>query len=102
MIEALCKLGISGVGIGDIYNIGSAEEITIKNLADKIMQLTNSSSEIIYKSLSENDPVRRQPDITLAKNILHWNPSIKLDIDKYGLYGVCTKCNKKFTFIFRK
>jgi len=41
--------------------------------------LTQSSSKLIYKSLPENDPVRRQPDITLANKILGWEPSIELE-----------------------
>ena len=41
--------------------------------------MTQSSSKLIYKSLPENDPVRRQPDITLAKKILGWEPSIELE-----------------------
>ena len=41
--------------------------------------MTQSSSQLIYKSLPENDPVRRQPDITLAKKILGWEPSIELE-----------------------
>ena len=60
-------------------NIGNPNEFTIKELAEKIIEMTKSSSKLIYKSLPENDPVRRQPDITLAKKILGWEPSIELE-----------------------
>ena len=60
-------------------NIGNPTEFTIKELAEKIIEMTQSSSKLIYKSLPENDPVRRQPDITLAKKILGWEPSIELE-----------------------
>jgi UDP-glucuronate decarboxylase len=59
-------------------NIGNPNEFTIKELAEKIIEMTKSSSKLIYKSLPENDPIRRQPDITLATKILGWEPSIEL------------------------
>ena len=50
-----------------------------KELAEKVIKMTQSTSQLIYKPLPENDPVRRQPDITLAKKILGWEPSIELE-----------------------
>ncbi|MEM4267910.1 MAG: UDP-glucuronic acid decarboxylase family protein [Candidatus Woesearchaeota archaeon] len=60
-------------------NLGNPEEVTIKQLAETIIRLTNSKSKIIHKKLPEDDPVRRRPDITLAKNKLDWEPKIKLE-----------------------
>lgn len=57
-------------------NIGNPDEITIKDFAEEIIQLTGTSQKIIYKDLPVNDPKQRQPDITKAKNILDWSPKI--------------------------
>ncbi len=60
-------------------NIGTPFEFTIKELAEKIIELTNSSSKIIFKPLPVDDPGRRRPDITLVKKELNWEPKIRLD-----------------------
>jgi UDP-glucuronate decarboxylase len=59
-------------------NMGNPNEITIKELAEKIIELTASKSAITYKDLPQDDPVRRQPDITLAKQKLGWEPKVGL------------------------
>ena len=59
-------------------NLGNPNEITIKELADIIINLTNSKSKIIYKKLPLDDPTNRNPDITIAENILKWSPLINL------------------------
>jgi UDP-glucuronate decarboxylase len=53
--------------------------MTILELAKKIIQLTGSKSEIVFKELPQDDPIRRQPDIFLAKEKLNWQPIIELD-----------------------
>ena len=60
-------------------SVGNPKELTIKELAEKIIQLSNSKSRIIYKSLPQNDPCRRKPDISLAKKILKWEPKVSLE-----------------------
>jgi len=60
-------------------NLGNPQEISIIDLAHIIINLTNSDSEIKYYPKSKNDPKRRKPDITLAKEKLDWNPSINLE-----------------------
>ncbi len=62
-----------------IFNIGNENEITINELAKKVIELTNSKSEIVCSPLPEDDPKRRKPDITKAKNILDWEPKIGLE-----------------------
>ena len=57
-------------------NIGNPNEISIKDFADEIISLTNSNQKIIYKELPQDDPMQRQPDISLAKKILDWEPKI--------------------------
>ena len=79
LIDGLIKLMESGDDFTGPVNIGNPNEFTIKELAEKIIEMTQSTSKLIYKSLPENDPVRRQPDITLAKKILGWKPSIELE-----------------------
>jgi len=59
-------------------NIGNPTEITVKELANILINLTNSESKIIYKSLPLDDPTNRNPDINLAKKILNWEPSVDL------------------------
>ena len=57
-------------------NLGNPDEITIIEFADEILELTNSDQKIIFKPLPEGDPLKRQPDITLAKKLLNWSPKV--------------------------
>jgi UDP-glucuronate decarboxylase len=59
-------------------NLGNPDEFTIKELAELTIELTGSKSKLIYEPLPADDPTRRQPDITLAKKNLGWEPTIKL------------------------
>lgn len=59
-------------------NLGNPGEFTIKELAEAVLEMTGSKSELIYKALPENDPTRRRPDISLAKEKLGWEPKIAL------------------------
>jgi UDP-glucuronate decarboxylase len=60
-------------------NIGNPYEFTVKELAEKVIKLTNSSSKIIYEPLPSDDPKQRKPDITRAQVFLNWNPEIQLE-----------------------
>jgi len=60
-------------------NIGNPQEMKVIDLAKKIINLTNSRSQIVYNSLPQDDPQRRRPDIGLAKKVLNWQPQINLD-----------------------
>lgn len=60
-------------------NIGNPEENTVKELAEKIVALTKSSSQIVFQTLPEDDPKRRRPDISLAKSVMGWEPKVVLD-----------------------
>ena len=60
-------------------NIGNPTEFSIKELAEKVINIVNSKSKIIYKDLPSDDPVQRQPNISLVKNELGWCPEIELD-----------------------
>ncbi len=60
-------------------NIGNPFEFSIRELAEKIIDLTGSSSKLEYKPLPSDDPIQRQPDITQAKELLGWEPRIQLE-----------------------
>ena len=64
--------------IGPI-NIGNPGEFSIIELAEKILKMTNSKSELVFETLPSDDPAQRQPDITKAKEILNWEPKINID-----------------------
>jgi UDP-glucuronate decarboxylase len=60
-------------------NLGNPNEVTILELAQKVLQMIpDTGSEIVFKDLPQDDPTRRKPDITLAKTLLGWQPSIEL------------------------
>ena len=61
-------------------NIGNDDEITINEIASIIKILLNSNSKIIYNKLPEDDPLKRRPDISLAKKILKWNPNVSKEV----------------------
>jgi dTDP-glucose 4,6-dehydratase len=60
-------------------NIGNPHEMTVLAFANKILELTGSKSEIVYKPLPQDDPQVRQPDITKARKVLGWEPKVPLD-----------------------
>jgi dTDP-glucose 4,6-dehydratase len=60
-------------------NLGNPSEFTILELAETVIRLTGSTSEIVYEALPEDDPQQRQPDITRAQQILGWTPEIDLE-----------------------
>ena len=74
LIDGIYKLLFSNYNYP--VNIGNPNEISIKDFAQEIIKLTNSQQKIIYKPLPENDPLKRKPDIDLAKNILGWIPKV--------------------------
>jgi len=60
-------------------NIGNPNEFTILELARKVIELTGSKSEIVYRPMPEDDPKQRKPDITQAQAVLGWEPKIQLE-----------------------
>ena len=60
-------------------NLGNPDEFTIKELAEKVVEMTGSTSEIVYHDLPVDDPKQRQPNIDRANSVLNWSPKIKLD-----------------------
>jgi len=78
LIEAMIRMMDQNEQVGPV-NIGNPAEFTIKELAEKIIALTESSSELVFEDLPIDDPKQRQPDISLAKELLGWEPTISLD-----------------------
>ena len=60
-------------------NMGNPGEFTILELAQMVIRLTNSKSQIVYRELPQDDPIRRKPDISLARSVLKWTPSVPLE-----------------------
>ncbi len=79
LIEALVRLMNSPVEFTGPVNLGNPGEFTIKELAEKTINLTGSKSKFIYEALPVDDPQQRKPDITLAMSKLNWQPQIKLE-----------------------
>jgi UDP-glucuronate decarboxylase len=79
LIEALVRLMNSPEDITGPINIGNPSEFTIRALADKAIAMTGSKSNLIFEPLPADDPMQRRPDISLAKNLLGWEPGIDLD-----------------------
>lgn len=79
MIEAMIRTMNTDPSVTGPVNVGNPTEFTMLELAASVIRLTKSSSKIIFKPLPEDDPKQRQPDISLAKRILNWEPSIQLE-----------------------
>ena len=79
LIEAFVRLMNTEDDFTGPMNMGNPNEFTIKELAVKIIDLTGSGSDLIYKPLPADDPIQRQPDITLAMEKLAWEPKIELE-----------------------
>jgi len=59
-------------------NVGNPDEFTLLELAETMIDVTGSKSEIVYEALPTDDPQVRQPDITLAREVLNWEPEVEL------------------------
>ncbi len=79
LIEGMICLMNSRKGFIGPVNIGNPGEFTIRQLAEKVIELTGSSSQIVFQSLPQDDPLQRKPVIDLAKKELDWEPSIPLE-----------------------
>lgn len=80
LIEALVRMMNNDKGFPGPVNTGNPNEFTIKQLAEKVLEMIpESTSKIVYKDLPQDDPRQRQPDISLAKEKLGWEPKVELD-----------------------
>jgi dTDP-glucose 4,6-dehydratase len=74
-VDGIYKLLLSDYSLP--VNIGNPHEITIKDFAEEIIKLTNTEQKVIYQDLPQDDPLQRQPDISLAKELLGWEPKVE-------------------------
>lgn len=79
LLDGMISLMNTGDDFTGPVNVGNPNEFTILQLAEKIISLCNSSSKIVWEPLPSDDPMQRQPDITLAKNKLGWEPKVQLE-----------------------
>mgnify|MGYP003393057924 FL=1 len=88
IVDGIIRMMESAPGIVGPVNLGNPDEFTIEELADKVLEKTGGKSSVIYKPLPQDDPMQRCPDISLAKELLGWQPKISLDrgLDKAIAY----------------
>ena len=79
LVEALVRLMDRPPEFPGPVNLGNPDEFTIIELAEKIIAMTGSKSEIVFRQLPQDDPVRRRPDISVAEEELGWKPKVRLD-----------------------
>lgn len=79
MVGGIIRMMESADGVVGPVNLGNPDEFTVEELAEKILEKTGSNSPITFKPLPQDDPLQRQPDIRLAKQLLDWQPKISLD-----------------------
>jgi UDP-glucuronate decarboxylase len=78
MVEALVRLMESPDDVVGPVNLGNPAEVTIKALAEQVIALTGSTSGVEHRPAVTDDPVRRRPDIALARRVLQWEPRVPL------------------------
>jgi len=79
LVGGIVKMMATGDNVTGPINLGNPRELTIKQIGEIILKLTGSKSELVYKDLPVDDPTRRCPDITKAKQILNWEPKVDLE-----------------------
>jgi len=79
LIEGFLRLMATGDDFTGPVNLGNPVELPVKELAERIIKLTGSSSTLVYKPLPQDDPTQRCPDITLARSKLGWEPTVPLE-----------------------
>jgi UDP-glucuronate decarboxylase len=80
LIDGLIKTMATTPDVTGPINIGNPGEFTIKDLAENILRIVGGKSKLIFLALPQDDPKQRQPDITLARDILNWEPKINLEL----------------------
>jgi UDP-glucuronate decarboxylase len=79
LVTGLISLMATGPEFVGPVNIGNPGEFTIRQLAERVIDLTGSKSQLVHRPLPQDDPKQRQPDITIARDKLGWEPTVKLD-----------------------
>ncbi len=79
LVEGFLRLMATGDDVTGPVNLGNPHEIPVRELAERIIRLTGSQSEIVFRPLPQDDPTQRCPDITLARKLLGWEPAVSLE-----------------------
>jgi UDP-glucuronate decarboxylase len=79
LVDGLIRLMATGPDITGPINIGNPHEIPVRELAERVIAMTNSKSKIVHRPLPQDDPLQRCPDITVAKRDLGWEPKVPLE-----------------------
>ena len=79
LIEGIVRLMKTGAGLTGPFNLGNPKEMTMVELAEKVIHLVGGKSKLVFHPLPSDDPKQRQPDIRLAKEKLGWEPKVSLD-----------------------
>ncbi len=79
LVDGLIRLMATGSHVIGPINIDNPHEITVRELAERVIALTNSRSHIVHRPLPQDDPMQRCPDITMAKRELGWQPKVPLE-----------------------
>ncbi len=79
LINGFLKLMATEPGFTGPVNLGNPGEFTIRQLAEQVIELTGAGSKLVFRPLPTDDPMQRQPDITLARSKLSWEPTVQLD-----------------------
>jgi UDP-glucuronate decarboxylase len=79
LIEGFMRLMGTADDFTGPVNLGNPVEITVRQLAERVIALTGAKSKLVFRPLPQDDPMQRCPDITLAKKVLGWEPKVKLD-----------------------
>jgi len=79
LIEGFIRLMATDKSVSGPMNLGNPYEITIRELAERVIDMTGAKSKLIFKDLPADDPLQRKPDITFARNTLGWEPTVTLE-----------------------
>ena len=79
LIDAFVRIMGTDDSFTGPVNIGNPDEFTIRQLAEKVIEMTGSQSKLVFKDLPSDDPTQRRPDITKARDELNWEPQVKLE-----------------------
>ena len=79
LIEGFIRMMATGDEVTGPVNLGNPHEITVRELAERIISMTKAGSKIVHRPLPQDDPLQRCPDISMAKSVLGWEPKVRLE-----------------------
>ena len=79
LIEGFIRMMATGDAVTGPVNLGNPHEITVRELAERVIAMTGAASKIVHRPLPQDDPLQRCPDIGLARSLLGWEPNVKLE-----------------------